>query len=185
MERPTANAPARLILRWHATMRQGDHLPGCAVQSVGYRQIKSELPSNGDSTTIESDRTARWAAVRRRPRRAGSPSGRGKLSNINGPCKLTSDLDPIRRAGQCSRSSPRTCSTRNVSLHGCGAAARGHQQDHACQHIDQLQGLAKQFASACVSVYEQTGHSTFAERLERFNTELREFALAVQGAAPH
>jgi pimeloyl-ACP methyl ester carboxylesterase len=48
-----------------------------------------------------------------------------------------------------------------------------------------LQGLVKQFASARVSVYEQTGHSTFAEKPERFNAELREFALAVQGAAPH
>lgn len=50
--------------------------------------------------------------------------------------------------------------------------------------IDQLQGLAKQFASARVSVFEQTGHSTFAERPERFNAELRDFVRAVQGAAP-
>ena len=49
--------------------------------------------------------------------------------------------------------------------------------------LDQLRGLATQFANARVSVFEQTGHSTFAERPERFNSELREFARAVQGAA--
>lgn len=49
--------------------------------------------------------------------------------------------------------------------------------------IDQLQGLANQFANARVSVFEQTGHSTFAERPDRFNAELREFALAAQGTA--
>lgn len=47
--------------------------------------------------------------------------------------------------------------------------------------LDQLAALAKQFASARVSVFEQTGHSTFAERPERFNAELREFARTVQG----
>jgi pimeloyl-ACP methyl ester carboxylesterase len=49
--------------------------------------------------------------------------------------------------------------------------------------LDQLQDLAKQFANARVSVFEQTGHSTFAERPERFNRELRKFVGAVQGPA--
>jgi pimeloyl-ACP methyl ester carboxylesterase len=48
---------------------------------------------------------------------------------------------------------------------------------------EQLHGLAKQLASARVSVFEQTGHSTFAERPARFNAELRDFVRAVQTPA--
>lgn len=45
---------------------------------------------------------------------------------------------------------------------------------------EQLRGLAPQFANARVSVFEQTGHSTFAEQPARFNAELRAFVQAVQ-----
>jgi pimeloyl-ACP methyl ester carboxylesterase len=148
------------------------------------------LPRPTDAASVERMRAMVAANARFSPDVEQAIAGGDAFVNIMGAAPLPEDIRRIMHAGtlMLPAYARRAMSGRDMQHEDVIAKFRTPvlfivgDQDRIGP-IDQLQGLAKQFASARVSVFEQTGHSTFAERPERFNAELREFVLSVQGAA--
>jgi pimeloyl-ACP methyl ester carboxylesterase len=147
------------------------------------------LPRPTDPASVERMRAMATASANFSPDVEKAIAGGDAFVNIMGAAPLPEDIRRIMHAGtlMLPAYARRLMTGRDMQHEDVIAKFRSPvlfmigDQDRVATP-DQLRGLAPQFANARVSVFEQTGHSTFAERPERFNAELRDFALSVQAA---
>jgi non-heme chloroperoxidase len=145
------------------------------------------LPRPTDPASVERMRAMAAASASFSPDVEKAIAGGDAFVNIMGATPLPEDIRRIMHAGtlMLPAYARRLMTGRDMQHEDVIAKFRSPvlfmigDQDRVATP-DQLRGLAPQFANARVSVFEQTGHSTFAERPERFNAELRDFARSVQ-----
>lgn len=145
------------------------------------------LPRPTDPASVERMRTLLAASANFSPDVEQAIAGGDAFVNVMGAAPLPDDIRRIMHAGtlMLPAYARRLMTGRDMQHEDVIPKFRSPvlfiigDQDRVATP-DQLRGLAPQFASARVSVFEQTGHSTFAERPERFNAELREFVRAAQ-----
>jgi non-heme chloroperoxidase len=145
------------------------------------------LPRPTDPASVERMRAMVAASAKFSPDVEQAIAGGDAFVNIMGAAPLPEDIRRIMHAGtlMLPAYARRLMSGRDMQHEDVIPLFRSPvlfvigDQDRVATP-DQLRGLAPQFMDARVSVFEQTGHSTFAERPDRFNSELRDFALSVQ-----
>lgn len=145
------------------------------------------LPRPTDPASVERMRAMVAASAKFSPDVEQAIAGGDAFVSIMGAAPLPDDIRRIMHAGtlMLPAYARRLMSGRDMQHEDVIAKFRSPvlfiigDQDRVATP-EQLRGLAPQFGSARVSVFEQTGHSTFAERPARFNAELRAFVQAVQ-----